>query len=333
MTIRGAMRVRGGFFAILALLCLVIAVIAVGQSQSGGDNAELAASDELLVAGEEGHDHGADGHAHGEGDDHDHADGDHAHDSSDPSHSHADGDHAHDSSDPSHSHTDGDHAHNADDPNHAHSADDPNHAHNPDDPTHPHNPDVPHNPDDPTHPHPPTPPAIVYTQAQLDLLRATQAAIYPRFATTAAAEAAGYRSIGDAATGFEHYVNRTYLTSSDILDPATIESLVYQVGPGNTRTLVSGMYILPLGQTLSDVPTAFDTAQTPWHIHTNLCWSLAGGGFRVVGITDPNNPSCPPGSIYFITPPMLHVWVNEQKCGWFSDLEQVGSGDCNAHPH
>ena len=335
MTIRGAMRIRGGFFAILALLCLMIAVIAVGQSQSGTDT-ELASSDELAVgSAEEAHDHDADGHAHGEGEDGDHAhgDGDHA-DGDHADHAdgdHADGDHAHGDGD----HADGDHAHGSGDPNHAHNENDPAHAHSADDPNHADDPDHAHPnvPGEPPHEHPTEPPPSVYTQVQLDLLAATQAAIYPRFATTQAAEAAGYRSIGDAVTGFEHFVNNSYLNHPAVLDPATIESLVYQVGPGNTRTLVSGMYILPIGQTLNNVPAAFDTPQSPWHIHTNLCWAAGGGGLRVVGTTTNGQAGCPSGSVYFVTPPMLHVWVEEQPCGWFSDLEQVDTGDCSAHPH
>jgi hypothetical protein len=319
------MKIRLGLAAIIGMLCLMVGVIAGGRAAISNPDGELAAG-ELTTAGTD------DGHAHGEGDDHadhadgDHADGDHAHadgdhadgDHADGDHGHATGaTHAHDPSDPSHA--DGDHGH-ADDPS------DPNHAHDPTDPT---DPTHPHNPSDPTHP---TPPELTYTDEQLDLLTRTQRWIYPRFANVKRAEEAGYHSIGDSVTGFEHYVNSAYLNSDEILNPQTIESLVYRVS-GAQRILVSGMYILPLGDSLADVPSAWDTPQSPWHIHTNLCWSLAGGAFRVVGTTDPNNPSCPPGSIYFITPPMLHVWINEQPCGWFSDLEQVETGDCTAHPH
>ena len=56
--------------------------------------------------------------------------------------------------------------------------------------------------------------------------------------------AAGYTSIGDSSTGFEHYVNNSYLNSPEVLNPSTIEALVYQVS-GTPRTLVSGMYLLP----------------------------------------------------------------------------------------
>jgi hypothetical protein len=90
------------------------------------------------------------------------------------------------------------------------------------------------------------------------------------------------------------------------------------------------MYILPIGQTLGDVPQAFTTPQTPWHIHTNLCWKL--NPIRVAGVTGSGQAGCPPDTIYFVTPPMLHVWLENTPCGWFADLESF-TGDCDAHPH
>jgi hypothetical protein len=91
------------------------------------------------------------------------------------------------------------------------------------------------------------------------------------------------------------------------------------------------MYLLPIGQTLDNVPADFATPQTPWHIHTNLCWKL--NPLRVVGTTSTGQAGCPSDSVYFATPPMMHVWLQPQTCGWFSDLDQVQSGDCGAHPH
>jgi hypothetical protein len=318
------MKVRGGFAALISLLCFMVLVI-VGGRANDTTSAELASSENLTVGGAV--DPESLPHDHAEGDDHAHADGeDHAHADGEDHAAHADGDdHAHDPADPAH-------AHDPADPTHAHSTDDPTHAHTddpttPTDPTHCHTNCDPTTPTDPTHPHPPTP--SVYTQTQLDLLSATQVAISPKYNDVNAAIAAGYASINDAATGWEHYVNNEYLNSPEILNPATIESLVYKV-EGANRTLVSGMYILPLGQSLANVPSAFDTVQTPWHIHSNLCWSL--NPIRVVGTTSSGAAGCPRGSIYFVTPPMLHVWLEEQPCGWFADLEQAG-GDCSQHPH
>jgi hypothetical protein len=316
------MKVRGGFAAIVTLLCVMLLVIVGGQP--GQTNpAELAASADLTVATDDGHTH-AEGeeHSHAEGAAHEHADGeDHAHDSGDPAHAHdgTDPAHAHDGTDPAHAHPEGG---TEADPAHCHENCDPN---TPPDPNHCHE----HcEPTLPPHEHP-VDPAPVYTQTQLDLLAATQQWISPRFDNVQAAIKAGYTSINDAGTGWEHYVNNEYLNSPQILTPSTIESLVYKVS-GNTRTLVSGMYILPLGKTLDDTPAAFTTPQTPWHIHSNLCWKL--NPIRVVGTTNTGQAGCPSDSIYFVTPPMLHVWLQEQPCGWFADLEQA-NGDCNAHPH
>jgi hypothetical protein len=285
------MKIRGGFAAIVSLLCLMILVIVGGRSGQS-NTAELAASEDLTVATDDGHDHA-------EGDDH----GEHAAEGDDH------GEHAAAGTDH------GEHATGEDHTEHPVGVDHTDH---------------PVDPADPAHEEHPVDPPSAYTQEQLDLLHATQAWISPRFDNVQDAISAGYTSIGDAGTGWEHYVNNQYLNSPQILTPATIESLVYKVS-GSSRTLVSGMYILPIGQTLANTPPAFTTPQTPWHVHTNLCWKL--NPIRVVGITETGQAGCPPDSIYFVTPPMLHVWIQPQTCGWFSDLEQVETGDCEAHPH
>ena len=69
------------------------------------------------------------------------------------------------------------------------------------------------------------------TSAQLvraDRLLNTTIADLPTWNTTAKAEAAGYRSIGDSVTGDEHYVNWSYVDDAHILDPKHPESLVYE---------------------------------------------------------------------------------------------------------
>jgi hypothetical protein len=301
------MKIRGGFACIVGLMALMVLVLVVGRA-TPDPSTELASSENVTVAA------AADTHDTHTHDDptvaHDHADGAAAHDHTDPAaaHDHGDGggvEHDHgDGSGVEHDHGDGASV---------------------DDPTHCHVDCPPGTPEDPNHEHP----APTYTQTQLDLLAATQAWISPRFDDVNDAIAAGYLSIGDAGTGYEHYVNNAYLNSPQVLTPQTIESLVYKVS-GNARTLVSGMYILPIGQTFDDVPVAFNTPQTPWHVHSNLCWKL--DPIRVVGTTSAGQAGCPPDSIYFVTPPMLHTWLQEQPCGWFADLEQA-NGDCSAHPH
>jgi hypothetical protein len=312
----------------------MLLVIGAGRVDDPTNSAELASSETLEVGGAadaESDDHSShaesdDHSSHADGDDDSHADGDdHGSHANGDGDSHVD-DAAHAEGDDHATHTEGAaHVEGA-----AHAEGDPHAEHPASGPTHPHDPTEPTDPTDPTHPTHPQPPPSIYTQTQLDLLAATQAAISPRYDDVNAAIAAGYRSINDAGTGWEHYVNSDYLATPEVLNPATIESLVYKV-EGAKRTLVSGMYILPIGQTFANVPSAFDTPQTPWHVHSNLCW--AGSPIQVVGTTSTGQAGCPRGSVYFVTPPMLHVWLEEQTCGWFADLEQVGGGDCDLHPH
>jgi hypothetical protein len=138
------------------------------------------------------------------------------------------------------------------------------------------------------------------------------------FHTIADVQAAGYRSIGDAATGYEHFVNAAYLSDGRELDPAHVESVVFRVEADGSKTLVSGMYILEPGRTLADVPDVGGPL-TVWHDHQNLCWDGAG---RVVGIL--LDGRCTPRGTFRPTPPMLHVWVVDNPCGPFAGVEATG---------
>jgi hypothetical protein len=152
-----------------------------------------------------------------------------------------------------------------------------------------------------------------------ELVHDVKVALVPKYDDTAAAEAAGYRSIGDASTGFEHFVNGTFLRDDVTLDPAKVESLVYKVDPGTgKRTFVSAMFILKNGSTMADVPDVGGPL-TPWHDHQNLCWSDQG---TVVGIVV--NGTCRPGGTFHATAPMLHVWVVPNDCGSFAGIETSG---------
>jgi hypothetical protein len=149
-----------------------------------------------------------------------------------------------------------------------------------------------------------------------------------RFPTTAAAEAGGFHSIGDAVTGFEHFVNAEYLIDADVLDPQQPESLVFKVAPSGDRTLASAMYILPPGRTMADVPDVAGPL-TQWHDHQNLCWDASG--VRLAGILV--NGRCTPGGTFRATPPMLHVWVVDNECGPFAGIEgSAHTGSC-FHTH
>lgn len=134
---------------------------------------------------------------------------------------------------------------------------------------------------------------------------------------------AGFVSIGDGSTGWEHYVHPGRIQDPRILDPDDIESIVMKVNPDGTREVASAMYLLPFGTTMADAPDIAGDL-TPWHDHQNLCWD----GAQVVGTTDATG-SCPRGT-FRPTQPMIHVWVTEHECGPFAGIE--GShGDGCAH--
>lgn len=151
----------------------------------------------------------------------------------------------------------------------------------------------------------------------------------PAFADPVQIETLGYRSIGDARTGFEHYINRALIDGDDrFLDPSAPESLVFQVDPvTGAKTLVSAMFIAPTGTPIDDPKlTEFAGPLMQWHVHDNLCWTLRDGVPVVVGVTDAAG-GCPPGSINAGGEnPMVHVWIAPHACGPFAALEGEGAG-------
>ncbi len=144
-----------------------------------------------------------------------------------------------------------------------------------------------------------------------------------RYEYPAEAYAAGYRSIGDASTGDEHYVNWSYVDDGHILDPARPESVVYEVRNGQ-QVAVAAMYMLPFGSTFADVPDV-GGALTQWHVHRNLCLTESPTHKVLSGVTAPNG-ICPPGTNKAGNTPMLHVWIVPNPCGPFAALEGIGAG-------
>jgi hypothetical protein len=125
-----------------------------------------------------------------------------------------------------------------------------------------------------------------------------------RFRSLAAARAAGYRPITPSGLPVVHYLNVSYylamLTGGKVLNPTEPQSLVY----ANTRkgaVLVAAMYITAPGGPTPQPGGCL----TQWHVHTNLCLTPMGA---VVGLVTPVTPTCPPGSVNKVTPPMMHVW-------------------------
>ena len=144
-----------------------------------------------------------------------------------------------------------------------------------------------------------------------------------RFQTPAQAYAAGYRSIGDAITGDEHYVNWSYANDGHILDPLRPESVVYERVNGR-QLAVAAMYGMPFGSTFADVPDV-GGALTQCHVHADLCLTTNPEQRVVAGLTTIGG-KCPPGTSKAGNTPMLHVWTIPNPCGPFAALEGVGAG-------
>ena len=145
------------------------------------------------------------------------------------------------------------------------------------------------------------------------------------FPDEAAVQAAGFVSIGDGATGWEHYINVDRIMNPAILDPSDIESIVLKVNPDGTKQVASAMYLLPFGTTMDDAPDIAGDLTT-WHDHQNLCWE----GVRVVGTTGADG-SCARGE-FRPTQPMIHVWMIDHPCGPFAGIDGSHGEGC-AHHH
>jgi hypothetical protein len=145
----------------------------------------------------------------------------------------------------------------------------------------------------------------------------------PQWSDPKVAEAAGFHSIGDGFTGYEHFIQWDWINDDHILDPDHPESLVYRVDGSGTRTLEAAMYMLPQGETLDTVPE-LGGKLTQWHIHDNLCFT-PGEAPKVRGVTGPSQ-GCPAGLTKLDPVPMIHVWIVPQRCGPFAALEGVGGG-------
>ncbi len=161
-------------------------------------------------------------------------------------------------------------------------------------------------------------------QAAAENLLSATLVMLPRWADPAVAEAAGFRSIGDAGTGYEHYINAAFMSDGRELDPSAPESLVYSTF-GPKKELVAAMYIAEPGATLDTVPV-FGGALTQWHIHDNLCFTADA---KVAGLTLPDG-TCRPPLVKTGAIPMIHVWITANPCGPFASLEGIGAGQVKA---
>lgn len=173
-----------------------------------------------------------------------------------------------------------------------------------------------------------TPGVTSEQQAAAENLVAINVVRLPQWADYRTAEAAGYESIGDAGTGFEHFIKWDSINDDVFLDPDHPESLVYTPQPDGSKQLVSAMYMLPDTVALTDVPNIGGPLMQ-WHIHDNLCFTTDPVAPKVAGLTRADG-SCPTGLQKFRPAPMIHVWITPNKCGPFSALEGVGAGQVAA---
>ena len=139
------------------------------------------------------------------------------------------------------------------------------------------------------------------------------------------AVAAGYNSIGDGSTGYEHYVKNSLVNDGKFLDSTAPESIVYKVSNG-VKTVVSAMYIAPTFTTIDDYTlTNYAGPLMQWHVHNNLCFGTSAQGTQVV-VAVAVNGVCSKGVLQTNGSPMVHVWVVAHPCGPFAAVEGVAAG-------
>jgi hypothetical protein len=128
-------------------------------------------------------------------------------------------------------------------------------------------------------------------------VQATSAAV-AKYRDLSAAKAAGYFPITNPSYPVVHYLNPAYMNMNDVMNPTTVDSLVYATTPYGP-VLVAAMYLMP-GQGNGPMPYG---CLVQWHAHTNLCTSNVT--HQIVGFTP-----CAPGTShhYGATPMMTHVW-------------------------
>ena len=128
-------------------------------------------------------------------------------------------------------------------------------------------------------------------------VQATSAAV-AKYRDLSAAEAAGLRSRSRIPNyPVVHYLNPAYMNMKDVMNPTTVDSLVYATTPYGP-VLVAAMYLMP-GPGNGPMPYG---CLVQWHAHTNLCTSATT--HQIDGFTP-----CAPGSYHDgATPMMTHVW-------------------------
>jgi hypothetical protein len=161
-----------------------------------------------------------------------------------------------------------------------------------------------------------------------EVLPATFPAQGTKAEIAAALEPLGFHDFGVTAPGgYDHWINASWLFDDHYVNPEFAESLVYQNIGGGQWQLVSAMFMLAPDETLDDIPEHL-AALPGWHGHPELCTTDEG---TFAGITDPDDPDCPPGSSQATTPLMMHVWIVDNECGHRFGGIGVGGLHCDVH--
>ncbi len=127
-------------------------------------------------------------------------------------------------------------------------------------------------------------------------VQATSAAV-AKYRDLSVAKADGYFAITNPNYPVVHYLNPAYMNMKDVMNPTTVDSLVYATTPYGP-VLVAAMYLMP-GPGNGPMPYG---CLVQWHAHTNLCTSATT--HQIDGFTP-----CAPGSYHDgSTPMMTHVW-------------------------
>ena len=98
----------------------------------------------------------------------------------------------------------------------------------------------------------------------------TTSAAVAKYKNLSAAVADGYVPITSTKYPVVHYLNFRYMNRQDLMNPNTVDSLVYATTPYGP-VLVAAMYLMPGG---GNGPMPYGCL-VQWHAHTNLCTSNA----------------------------------------------------------
>jgi hypothetical protein len=165
-------------------------------------------------------------------------------------------------------------------------------------------------------------------QAYAENLVAATVRDLPQWADLDVVEAAGFHSIGDSATGHEHYVQWDWIDDDIILDPDFPESLVFEPQPDGSKKLVSAMFMLPRDIELAEAPD-LGGALMQWHVHGDLCFTDDPVAPLVAGVK-PIGAPCRAPLVNGTLSAMIHVWITPTPCGPFAALDGIGAGQVAA---